>query len=390
MSRYDKTAMALIAEPAAADLYVGPGADVYRGLEVCAALRQAGLVPRVCLSDAAGQAIGPAAWHAAGASHVSAGPLPAPADGLARRITIAACAGPVRRGGWWPDGLVPDVLAETAPAGSFPAWTIADGPDLARCPAVTITASLDRPDAPASYPGAILDAALYVLSRGAGPLAGQRVVVTAGGTREPLDPVRFITNRASGRMGHAIADAARDLGADVTLISSAPHLPAAVGVQRAGYDTVESLRRAVLHAARAADCVVMAAAVSDYRPAAPARDKLKKTADGLDLHLDTVPNFVGEIPAGVLRVGFAAETCADLDYTARKRVSRGFDLICLNDVSRSDAGFEVGTNQITVLGEDGVLLATDLLTKAEVARLLMELVAPVLAGRTPEREGAAP
>ncbi|HEY1618678.1 MAG TPA: phosphopantothenoylcysteine decarboxylase [Streptosporangiaceae bacterium] len=378
---YDGIVMAPIAESAFADLYVGSGADIHRGLEICAALAQAGLHPRVCLSPGAVQAVPPGTWVAAG-GEVTAGDLTVPNGEAGQRVTVLACAGPGETR--WPSGLIPDVLVSTAPAGAWPDAVIPADPGHGG-PAVTITAAAARPAAPATYAVIVLDAVRYVLSRRNGPLTGKRLVVTGGGTREPVDPVRFITNRSSGRMGHAIADAARDYGADVTLITSAPHLPAAVGVRCTGFDTVEALRAVVLAATARADCLVMAAAVSDYRPASAADHKLKKSPGGLDLHLDTVPNFMSEIPPGVLRVGFAAETCADLEYVAGKRVSRGFDLICLNDVSRPDGGFEVDTNQITMVGPEGVLLSTDLLSKAEVARVLLGQVAPLLAGR-PARE----
>ncbi len=380
---YDGTAMAPIAEPAFADLYVGPGADIHRGLEVCAALAQADLRPRVCLSPDAAQAIPPGTWAAAAGGEIQAD-LPVPNGKTGRRVTVLACAGPGESR--WPSGLIPDVLVRTAPAAAWPEAVLPAAPGHGG-PAVTIASAPARPAAPATYAAIVLDAVRYVLAR-SGPLAGRSLVVTGGGTREPLDPVRFITNRSSGRMGHAIADAARDYGADVTLVTSAPHLPAAVGVRCTGFDTVESLRAAVLAATARADCLVMAAAVSDYRPASASDHKLKKSPGGLDLHLDTVPNFMTEVQPGVLRVGFAAETCADLEYVAGKRISRGFDLICLNDVSRPDGGFEVDTNQITVVGPEGVLLSTDLLSKAEVARALLDQVAPLLTCRAPASESA--
>jgi phosphopantothenoylcysteine decarboxylase/phosphopantothenate--cysteine ligase len=155
----------------------------------------------------------------------------------------------------------------------------------------------------------------------------------------------FITNRSSGLMGHALALAARDRGASVTLISSAHQMPSPCGVDRVGFHDVESLRNAVLMASAGAD-LVMAAAVSDYRPKTVSTQKIKKSDESLTLELGTVPNFIPEVPPGVLRVGFAAETDPDLAKAAVKLASRSFDMLCLNDVPRLDAGCEVDTNAL--------------------------------------------
>jgi phosphopantothenoylcysteine synthetase/decarboxylase len=222
------------------------------------------------------------------------------------------------------------------------------------------------------YATLAFDGLKFVVSRARGPLRGRHFVVTAGGTREPLDPVRFITNRSSGLMGHALALAARDRAASVTLISSAHGVPTPCGVNRVSFHDVASLRSAVLAAAEEADALVMAAAVSDYRPKDVCPQKIKKTGEGLTLELETVPNFIPEVPPGVLRVGFAAETDPDPAKAAVKLASRGFDMLCLNDVSRPDAGFETDTNALCILDRTGVRAQTPLLPKTEIAHVVME------------------
>ncbi len=233
------------------------------------------------------------------------------------------------------------------------------------------------------YAHTVLDALRYAMALAGGSLTGRRVVVTAGGTREPLDPVRSITNRSSGRMGHAIAEAARDGGAFVTLLTSAADLPVPAGVHTMSFSDVESLRTAVLTATRTADTLVMAAAVSDFRPRVLSEGKIKKSAEGMTLDLAIVPNFIPDVPEHVFLVGFAAETDTSLTKAAGKRVSRGFDLLCLNDVSRSDTGFEVDTNMLTILDADGVRLTTPLLSKYEIGRIVVDQMAHLPNHRSP-------
>ncbi|WP_212822760.1 phosphopantothenoylcysteine decarboxylase [Catellatospora sp. TT07R-123] len=221
---------------------------------------------------------------------------------------------------------------------------------------------------------AVLDAVVAAYGRRVGGLAGRRIVVTSGGTREPMDPVRFITNRSSGKMGFALASAARDRGAEVTYIATSAQVPAPAGVRVVLAPSVAQLRAAVLEATGSAHVLVMAAAVSDFRPAAVASGKIKKGPSGMSLALETVANFVPEVPAGVLRVGFAAETDSDLDRAAAKMRQRGFDLLCLNDVSRPGVGFEVDTNKVWILDGTGVRVETDVLPKSAVAHRILDEV----------------
>ncbi|HXH22263.1 MAG TPA: bifunctional phosphopantothenoylcysteine decarboxylase/phosphopantothenate--cysteine ligase CoaBC [Dehalococcoidia bacterium] len=219
-----------------------------------------------------------------------------------------------------------------------------------------------------------------------GDLAGRRIVVSAGGTREPIDPVRFISNRSTGKMGFAVAEAARDRGAEVTLITTTRALPIPYGVKVVDVSTVAEMRRAVLEATEDADVLVMAAAVSDFRPAEVAAEKIKKREGGLVLELRENEDFFHEVPDRVIKVAFAAET-QDVVANARlKPLSHGhLDLICANDVSAEDSGFAVDTNRVTILDAEGGVEELPLLTKYEVAHRILDRVVGLLASRSPEK-----
>ncbi len=217
-----------------------------------------------------------------------------------------------------------------------------------------------------------------------GKLAGKRVVVTAGGTQEPIDPVRFIANRSSGKQGYALAQAALDLGAEVILISSVD-LPAPVGAALVKVGTVAELQAAVLSETADADALVMAAAPADFRPKTAAENKLKKR-DGLpQLALEFAPDILEALAAqraGKGRpqvvVGFAAESRDLLENATAKLKSKNLDIIAANDVSASDAGFAVDTNRISLLHADGQVEALPLMSKQEVAEVILERVAALL------------
>jgi len=208
-----------------------------------------------------------------------------------------------------------------------------------------------------------------------GPLTGARVMVTAGGTQEPLDPVRHLTNRSSGRMGYALAEAARDAGAEVTLVHAPTGLPPVYGVHVRPVRTAQDMYSAVMEGLSETDVLIMAAAVADYRLSKIAEHKIKKGDDGtgLILELERTVDILGAVadhpederPAIV--VGFAAET-EDLLANAREKLRRKrLDLIVANDVSASDSGFEVETNRVTLLGSDGSQEELPLMSKADVA-----------------------
>jgi phosphopantothenoylcysteine decarboxylase / phosphopantothenate---cysteine ligase len=230
-------------------------------------------------------------------------------------------------------------------------------------------------------PEAVLDVLLR-LGPGARDLVGRTVVVTAGGTREPIDPVRFLGNRASGKMGFALAAEAARRGATTELVAGPTHLATPPGVTRHDVTTTLQMHDTVLKLAGEADVVVKAAAVADFRPAEAATSKLKKSAGVPHLELVRNPDILADLGASrppgqpPLLVGFAAET-DDIERHGREKLQRkGADLLVVNDVSGPDAGFEVDTNQVLMLGRDGSRVEVALTSKAEVAaRILDEVVA---------------
>jgi len=209
----------------------------------------------------------------------------------------------------------------------------------------------------------------------AGPLTGWRVLITAGGTREPIDPVRYIGNRSSGKMGLAIAASAVALGAEVQLVTSSP-LPPPAGVQVYPVETAQQMADKVWELAAGADVAVLAAAVADFRPAEEHGSKLRRH-DGLpEISLESTPDIL----AGVARledrpflVGFAAET-GSLDGAKRKATEKGVDLLVANDVAEEGSGFGTDTNRVTMMYPDGSTDDWPLLTKREVADRLWDLV----------------
>ncbi len=207
----------------------------------------------------------------------------------------------------------------------------------------------------------------------AGGMSGVKVLVTAGGTREPIDPVRYIGNRSSGKMGHEIADEAARRGADVTLVTTSG-LPSHHGVTRVDVDTAESMASAV--AAVEADVAVMAAAVADFRPASPVAAKLSRTEGPPDIVLEATPDILSTVVARSKRpylVGFAAET-GSLDRAIEKARVKGVDLLVANDITREGAGFGTDTNIVSIVEPDGGLDHWPLMTKADIARRLWDLV----------------
>ncbi len=207
-------------------------------------------------------------------------------------------------------------------------------------------------------------------------LAGKRIVVTAGPTLEPIDPVRVISNRSSGKMGYAIAAAARRAGAEVTLISGPVALRPPAGVTVVRIETAAELRDAVLATLRGAHAVVMAAAVADYRPATPAHQKLKKRDQGDSLSIPLVKNpdilqaIVEKRDPHTLVVGFKAETGDAVAEASRMLREKGLDLVVANDVTAKGSEFGSDTDQVTLVSADGAE-ALPLLPKAEIARRLV-------------------
>lgn len=232
---------------------------------------------------------------------------------------------------------------------------------------------------------AVIEEALQKLLLPRQDLAGKKVLVTAGPTSEPIDPVRYITNRSSGKMGYAVAAAARERGAEVVLVSGA-HLATPAGVRLIKSGSAVEMREAVISEYDTCDIVVMAAAVADYRVAAPADRKIKKTDDNdeLTLHLVKNPDILrelGEKKTHQLLVGFAAET-NDLDaYATAKLQKKNADMLVGNDVSRAGAGFDVDTNIITIFQPGGIKTEYPLCSKQQAAEYILDAVVEALRGR---------
>ncbi len=218
-----------------------------------------------------------------------------------------------------------------------------------------------------------------------GLLAGKRVVVTAGGTQEPLDPVRVLTNRSSGKQGYALAQAALDMGAQVTLITTPTVLTPPIGARLVAVETAKQMLEGVLQEIVASDALIMAAAVADFRPKNIAKDKIKKAGGIPQVELEatedilkTVAGQRAETQRPRVVVGFAAESRDLLENAAHKLKSKGAEIFAANDISAEDAGFAVETNRVTLLFADGRSEALSLMSKAEVAEVILGWVAKLL------------
>ena len=214
-----------------------------------------------------------------------------------------------------------------------------------------------------------------------GDLAGKRIVVTAGGTQEPIDPVRYIGNRSSGKMGYAMAEAARDRGAMVSLITASTYLPEPVGIEVTHVETATQMKEAVAQAVAQADALIMAAAVADYQPKSTAKAKIKKDAPSLTLELIRTPDILTEVEGNFVRVGFAAESEDVVENAINKLKQKRLDIIVANDITDADSGFGVDTNKVTIIDRDGKVESLPLLTKREVADRILDKVVGFLAKR---------
>jgi phosphopantothenoylcysteine decarboxylase/phosphopantothenate--cysteine ligase len=211
--------------------------------------------------------------------------------------------------------------------------------------------------------------------------AGKRVVVTAGPTREHLDPVRVITNPSSGRMGYALAAAAYARGAEVVLVTGPTTLPLPVGVTAHRVETTDEMRRAVQALVRRAHVLLMAAAPADYRPAAAAAAKRPRTGGTLTVELLPTLDILESLrrPKGLVVVGFALETGGDGVAKARQKLQdKALDVVVLNDALEPGAGFDVATNRVTILRADGAPVALPLLPKRDVAEKILDAVEQLL------------
>ncbi len=235
-----------------------------------------------------------------------------------------------------------------------------------------------------SEPDAILAAAERLLETGNNPgkskWSGKRVVVTAGPTREHLDPVRVITNPSSGRMGYALAEAARARGADVVLVSGPTELTPPTGLKTQHVETTEQMQQAVQGLVGSADALIMSAAPADYRPATQSSKKRPRSNGAFTLELEATPDILGSLKRrkGMIVVGFALGTGNGLANARSKMQNKALDYVILNDATEPGAGFEVTTNRVTILGPGGKQVDLPLLPKRDVADRILDVVEEAL------------
>jgi len=225
----------------------------------------------------------------------------------------------------------------------------------------------------------VLGTICQVLGKG-GDLAGKRIVVTAGGTQEPVDPVRCLTNCSSGKMGYALAEAARDRGAQVVLVSAPSALSRPPGMDVVDIRTAQEMYEAVKKAVAKADALIMAAAVADYRPVKVSENKIKRQqVSSLTLELERTPDILGEVKGNFVRVGFAAESENMVANAEEKLHKKQLDLIAANDITAADSGIGTDANQVVIIDRQDKIEELPLLPKREVADRILDRVVELLA-----------
>ena len=221
-------------------------------------------------------------------------------------------------------------------------------------------------------------AAIGQLLGKSGDLAGRHITVTAGGTREAIDPVRYIGNRSSGKMGFAIAERARDRGASVSLIAAPTTEPVPAGVDLVSVESVTEMRDAVNQATANTDALIMAAAPADYVAKSIAGQKIKKGSGNLTVELAEAPDIISQTKGSFIKVAFAAETENLIENARKKLKAKSADLIVANDITTADSGFGSDNNKVTLIGADGQAEELPLLSKREVADRILDRVVALL------------
>ena len=231
-------------------------------------------------------------------------------------------------------------------------------------------------------PQVVIDTIKQVLGR-EGDMTGKRVVVSAGGTQEPIDPVRHIANKSSGKMGYALAEAARDRGAEVTLVAAPTALPDPTGINVVHVCTAEEMFQAVARAVTGCDVLLMAAAVADYRPAQASPEKIKKGEAKLTLDLTRTRDILKSLTGDFMKVGFAAESNELLANAQKKLADKGLDMIVANDIKQTDGGFGSDLNCVTILERGGKAVEVPLLPKRQVADAVLDRVVSRMVRKSP-------
>ena len=381
-------------------LGVSGGIAAYKAVEVCRRLVDAGAHVAPILTEDACRFIGPLTFSALASEPARTSlwesPEPIPHTRLGQTADVIVVAPATARvlgkytAGISDDLLTATLLATRAPVIVCPAmhtemWehaAVQDNLDVLRRRGVIVVdpeigrlAGGDEGAGRLAEPETIVAAVERVL--GGRDLEGRSILVSAGGTREPIDPVRFVGNRSSGKQGHAIADEAARRGGRVTLVTTAAR-PAAPGVDVVRVETAAEMEDAIAASSDEADVIVMAAAVADFRPKAPADEKLKKQEGVPEVVLEPTTDILAGLGKrkrrGQVLVGFAAETSDLRDHALDKLKRKGLDLVVANDVSAPGVGFEHDTNSVVVLDGSGFEQYVPLTDKREVARVVLDAV----------------
>lgn len=382
------------------------GIAAYKAVEILRGLQRAGCTVRVAMTKRACEFIQPLTFRALSGAHVVVDDYaPDNPDPIAHitfsqtadlLIVAPATANMIAK---FAHGIADDFLSSTylacfapvlvAPAMNTTMWehpATQRNLDRLRGDGVHIT----EPDAGEmacgtigpgrlSEPDRIVAAALEILaSSRKKDLTGERFLITVGATREEIDPVRFISNRSSGRMGFALAEAALQRGAEVTVVSGITTVAPPSGVRIVQALSAEDMAHAVAKESANASVFIGAAAIADYRPAQRAAEKIKKSQETLTLTLERTPDVLSQVAAarsnGMLVVGFAAETENVVDNAVQKLKSKNLDAIVANDVTRSDAGFDTTTNAITIITKHSNPVELPVMSKREAANRVLDMI----------------
>ena len=387
-------------------LFVTGGIAAYKACEVLRGLQKGGCDVRVCMSANATKLVGPTTFEALSGHHVTLGifgdgETPIPHIELSEWADLAlVCPATANVIAKMAAGIADDAVSTTlvacscpvvvAPAMNVHMWqnpaTQANVKTLVSRGVQVVGPATGRLACGDVGAGKLEDVSVIVAAalarvRAHGSLAGKRVVITAGPTHEPIDPVRYLSNASSGKMGYALAQAAAAHGAEVTLVSGPVSQPKPTGVKLVGVTTAAEMLAATQEAFESADAAILAAAVSDYRPAKSSDHKLKKAAEPLEaLELVENEDILATISAtrgGRVVIGFAAETNDVIDNARKKLEHKGCDLIVANDVSRADSTFGADTDLVTLVGNK-YEEELPLMSKPEVAEAIIERLVTML------------
>ena len=383
------------------------GIAAYKAVEVLRGLQKAGCVVRVAMTQRACEFVQPLTFRALSGSHVVVDDYaPDNPDPIAHitfsqtadlLVVAPATANIIAK---FANGVADDFLSSTylacsapvliAPAMNTTMWEHpatqrnldqlrADGVYIMEPDAGEMACGTIGPGR-LSEPERIVARALEILSSSASAkdLSGERFLITVGATREEIDPVRFISNRSSGRMGYALAEAAARRGGEVTVVAGITTVDPPADVKIVQALSAEEMSQAVARERNNASVFIGAAAIADYRPSQRADQKIKKSKDSITLTLERTADVLSEVAAartnGMLVIGFAAETENVLDNAREKLRSKNLDAIVANDVSRSDSGFDSATNAITIVTRDNNTVELPLMSKAEAANRILDVI----------------